>query len=237
MQPELEIITREIPAKGKGYILIRKCWPGQVDDALRQGARRLLGEGATAIYAASTDPSAPLCEGPGDGYRLEFRHDMLGMERALDDARPRPSGRLTLEPLTREKGGMWLALLNESFFDVPNSATNDEADLRDFLEGPYRCGFALLDGVPVGVYETGFKKEHPEIGSIGLTKDARGKGLGRELLLSVMDMLAGLGCQRAWLQVSTANERAYPLYRSVGFTQVQTLSHWYEVISEGDLRS
>ena len=81
MQPELEVITKEIPAKGKGYILIRKCWPDQVDEAVRQGARKLLGEGATSIFAASTDPSAPLCEGAGEGYRLEFRHDMLGMER------------------------------------------------------------------------------------------------------------------------------------------------------------
>lgn len=237
MQPELEIITREIPAKGKGYIFIRKCWPDQVGAAIRQGACKLLGEGATAIYAASTDPSAPLGEGPGEGYRLEFRHDMLGMDRALDDSRPRPAGRLTLEPLTREKGGMWLAVYNASFFDVPNSATYGRNDLEQILGPEYRCGFAMLDGVCVGIYECGFKKEHPEIGSIGLTKDARGKGLGRELLLSVMDMLAGLGCKRVWLQVSTANESAYPLYRSVGFTQVQTLSHWYEVISEGDLRS
>ena len=55
------------------------------------------------------------------------------------------------------------------------------------------------------------------------------------LLLSVMDMLSDMGCTRVWLQVSTANESAYPLYRSVGFVQERLLSHWYEVISEGDL--
>lgn len=32
MQPELEIITKEIPTKGKGYMYIRRCWPDQVDD-------------------------------------------------------------------------------------------------------------------------------------------------------------------------------------------------------------
>ena len=50
-----------------------------------------------------------------------------------------------------------------------------------------------------------------------------------------MDMLSDMGCTRVWLQVSTANESAYPLYRSVGFVQERLLSHWYEVISEGDL--
>lgn len=237
MEPEFEVITKEIPAKGKGYLWIKKCWPDQVDTVIRRGSSALLGQGATAIFAASSDPSAPLREGQGDGYRLEFRHDMLGMERDLDENCPKPEGRLTLEPLTRERGGAWLAIYNASFFDVPNSSTYDRNDLEQFLSGPYRCGFALLAGVPVGIYELGFKKENPEIGSIGLTKDARGKGLGRELLLAVMDYAAGLGHTKAWLQASTANATAYPLYRSVGFRQVQLLSHWYEVISEGDLRA
>ena len=97
-------------------------------------------------------------------------------------------------------------------------------------------GFALLDGTPVGIYECGFKKEHPEIGSIGLTKSARGKGLGRELLLSVMDMLAEMGCKRCWLQAPTANEAAYPLYLAVGFARESLLSRWFAVKAEGDLR-
>ena len=236
MAPDYQIITREIPAKGKGYIIIRKCGPDQVAQVLRRAASELLGQGASLIYAASIDPAAPLVA--GEGYTLEHAHDMLGMERSLADPdRPRPEGRLTLEPLTRAKGGAWLCLLNESFFDVPNSSTNDEADLRDFLEGPYRCGFALLDGAPVGVYECGFKKESPEIGSIGLSRDFRGRGLGRELLLSVMELLAGLGYEKCWLQVSTANEAAYPLYQSVGVTLDRVLSRWYQVISQGDLRA
>ena len=38
MQPELEIITKEIPAKGKGYMWIRRCWPDQVDGLILLGA-------------------------------------------------------------------------------------------------------------------------------------------------------------------------------------------------------
>lgn len=237
MEPELKLYNKEIPAKGKGYFVIEKCWPDQLCKAVRRGASDLLAQGATSIYISSKDPSAALCAGQGDGYRLEFRHDMLGMERALDDARPRPEGRLTFQPLTRENGGAFLAIYNESFFDVPNSSTYDKNDLKQMLGEKYRCGFALLNGVPVGIYELGFKKENPEIGSIGLTKAARGKGLGRELLLSAMDICAQLGYQKAWLQVSTANENAFSLYRAVGFTVTDLLSHWYEVIAEGDLRA
>lgn len=237
MEPELKIYTKEIPAKGKGYFVIEKCWPDQLDVAVRRGASALLAQGATRIYIASRDPAAALAAGQGDGYRLEFRHDMLGMERVLDDERPRPAGRLTFQPLTRESGGVFLAIYNESFFDVPNSATYDKNDLKQILGAEYTCAIAVLDGVPVGIYEIGFKKENPEIGSVGLTKAARGKGLGRELLLSAMDMCAELGYKKAWLQVSTANENAYTLYRKVGFQVSDLLSHWYEVIAEGDLRA
>ena len=235
MQPELDIITRETPAKGKGYMKIRRRWPDQVDSLIRQGSRSLLLQGATEIYAASMDPAAPLAEGSGEGYRLEFRHDMLRLERPLDRTCPLPEGKLTLEPLSREKVGQWLTLYNECFFDVPNSATFGRNDLERAQAEGSRCGLALLDGVPVGVYLLGFQEDDPEIEGIGLCKDFRGRGLGRELLYSVMALLAQEGFDRAWLSVSTANTQAYPLYQSAGFVQTRLISHWYQVISEGDL--
>ena len=229
MRPEFETIFTEVAPKKKGYLVIRACPPGDLDGLVRRETERLFEAGAEHVYLASTDPGAPLEDGMELGnVGLRFCHDMLGMTRDLGPDRPRPEGRLTLEPLTRETGAAWLGLLNRGFFYVPNSATNDEDDLKDFLEGPYRCGFALLAGETVGVYECGFKKEHPEIGSIALTEESRGRGLGRELLLSVMDLLAGLGHPACWLQVSTANATAHALYRSVGFRQTELLSRWYE---------
>ena len=109
MQPELEIITKEIPAKGKAYIIVRRCPPEGLDAALRRGAAQALSQGASLLYAASTDPEAPLEAGEKRGYQLIYEHDMLRMSRTLTEEPPRP-GRLRLEPLVREKGGTWLAL-------------------------------------------------------------------------------------------------------------------------------
>ena len=36
MEPELKLQTKEIPAKGKGYFTIEKCWPDQLDEAVRR---------------------------------------------------------------------------------------------------------------------------------------------------------------------------------------------------------
>ena len=56
---------------------------------------------------------------------------------------------------------------------------------------------------------------------------ARGKGLGRALLLLAMDLLAGHGHDRCWLQVSTANEAAYRLYQETGFYTRKVRSQWF----------
>ncbi len=234
MEPELKLQTKEIPAKGKGYFTIEKCWPDQLDEAVRRGAKGLLSQGATAIYVSSHDPAATLCAGQGEGYRLEFRHDILRMERALSNGQA--LRRITLEPLSREKYGTWLTIYNESFFDVPNSATYDQSDLARVLEEGGACGFAMLDGVPAGVYELSSREpDCPEIEGIGLLKGARGRGLGRELVEAAMSLLAGQGYRRTHLRVSTANKAAFALYRSMGFQITELISHWYEVLSEGDL--
>lgn len=229
----IERVEAEVAPKEKGYIVIRRCPSEELTAVLEREAAALFQEGAAWVYAASTDPDAPLETGRRGRCDLRFVHDMLGMDRDLGPDRPRPEGRLTLEPLTRESGAEWLRIYNESFFAVPNSATYGKAALEQLLTEQYRCGFALLDGGRVGVYECGFKKEFPEIGSIGLVDAARGRGLGRELLLTVMDYLAGLGQARCWLQVSTGNGPAYALYQNVGFTLDRVLSHWFEVILRG----
>ncbi len=229
MNAEYETITREIAPKGKGYLVVRRCDPAELDALVHQEADRLFAAGAKQVFAASKDPDAQLAEG------ASFRHvyDMLGLYRDLDEARPRPQGRLTLEPLTEETGAAWADILNRSFHFVPSSATYEAEAIREILTDQYRCGFALLDGARVGVYECGFKKAQPEIGSIGLEEGFRGQGLGRELLLTVMDYLAELGHRRCWLQVATTNTPAHTLYRSVGFGEDELLCRWFEVVPHG----
>lgn len=225
---DLEVIEAELAPKGKAYLVLRH---GPLE-GLEAVCCELRGKGARHIFLTSKDMECALVEGAVAGVTLTYVHTMLGMTRALTPDRPRPEGRITLEPLTREKKELYLALYNESFFDVPNSATYDENTFEQLMGPEYRCGFALLEGTAVGIYELGFKKQNPEIGSIGLSRAAIGQGLGRELLLTVMDYLAELDCGACWLQVSTGNHRAYPLYRSVGFGQEELLGRWYEVTED-----
>jgi len=65
------------------------------------------------------------------------------------------------------------------------------------------------------------------ISMLGVDPDYRGKGLGRELLLTGLAYLKENDFHFARLTVDQQNEAAYSLYRSIGFTVCNT-SLWYE---------
>lgn len=219
-----QAIDAEIPAKGKGYLIVKEQAPDRAAGALREGAAALLDAGAVEVYVTGLQ-DALVKAGP---LPLEEAYEMVWMERSLA-ALDRPGGRLTLQPMEQQEGGKFLALYNECFFDVPNSATYTKNDLTRMEQERCEAGFALLDGVPVGIYECRPDADMTELHSLGLVKRHRGQGLGRELTLGLMEMLRAKGETRCKLLTSTANEPACGLYRALGFTRTGVESKWYRL--------
>ena len=56
-----------------------------------------------------------------------------------------------------------------------------------------------------------------EVGSIMVHADARGQGIGRRLVTSLLAWARNGGCERMFLQVEQSNAPAIALYRSLGF--------------------
>ena len=50
-----------------------------------------------------------------------------------------------------------------------------------------------------------------------MQKDARGRGLGRALVVALLERLRGQGARRVSLEVRSRNAPAIALYRSLGF--------------------
>jgi ribosomal protein S18 acetylase RimI-like enzyme len=61
--------------------------------------------------------------------------------------------------------------------------------------------------------------EVPEIRTIGVLPEARGKGLGRQLILRALSALAKTGHDECVLTVSGQNRHALGLYRKLGFCE------------------
>lgn len=231
MKPIYQLYPEEIAAKGKAYLALRRCRAEDVDETLRKGREELLRLGAAEIYVTSSDPAVRLEEGSQAGCRLVHVRDLLWMERELETL-PEESGGVSLVPLVRERGGTWLTLHNECFFDMPNSATYGPRDLDRALSPEYACGFVMWNEIPVGVYELELAQEIPVIDGIALHKDFRGKGLGRSLLTAVLAQLSGRGYRRCRLMVATDNQAAFCLYRAAEFRAAGVQSQWFQMLAE-----
>jgi len=93
---------------------------------------------------------------------------------------------------------------------------------------PARCFIALKEqgqvmAVGLGVAENGF------VGLFDLVTDEkfRGRGLGTQLILNLLDWGAQQGARRAYLQVMLNNAPALRLYEKLGF--VEAYQYWYRV--------
>lgn len=84
------------------------------------------------------------------------------------------------------------------------------------------AAFATLvhAGRAVGFGMSVIERGMAEIGSVVLDPGVRGLGLGRRLVVGLMDWAALNGAQEAYLQVEATNATAIGLYRSLGFAEL-----------------
>lgn len=81
------------------------------------------------------------------------------------------------------------------------------------------ASFATVEmgGAAAGYGMVAVDRGWAEIGSIILAPEARGQGLGRALVTSLLAVAAGQGATKAFLQVEGSNGVAIALYRKLGF--------------------
>jgi len=92
-----------------------------------------------------------------------------------------------------------------------------------------------LDGIIIGYAGIWLVGNIAHITTICVSERFRKKGVGKWLLLKVMDIGSNLGAQRFTLEVSETNEVALSLYKSVGFREVGRRVNYYQEIGEDAL--
>lgn len=221
----IEIIQKEIAARGIGYIILRDCPEDRLGEALGKGMEKLKKAGAQTVLATSLPEGEPLHAGPVGVWRLTHVHDMISMERPL----PAEKSALKLNlraPRRGQEEALYLTLTNKAFAQVPNAATQRPTDLR---RQNHRYGLAYQGETLVGTYELDLSEKVPELCSLAVEPELWRQGYGRALLRSVLDSLGGKA-PSCTLTVSSANLPALGLYQSEGFTQTGLVSDWYEVV-------
>lgn len=130
-------------------------------------------------------------------------------------------------------------LVNAAFADHPTPIVMEEAMLLASLDDPNILdddAIVLEDGAsgePVGFCLNDVRRadgvvvsDHGEIGMIGVRPDARGRGLGRQLLRAGIGYLRSVGASRVTLAVNGRNDGALALYESEGFVRMRTRERW-----------
>ncbi|NLI21894.1 MAG: ribosomal protein S18-alanine N-acetyltransferase [Clostridiales bacterium] len=64
--------------------------------------------------------------------------------------------------------------------------------------------------------------------NVAVARTHRGKGIGRALMLALMQYAANLGAAYLTLEVRRSNAVAQRLYRSLGFVELGVRKHYYE---------
>jgi mycothiol synthase len=139
-----------------------------------------------------------------------------------------PEG-FVIRPLSGESEiDEWVETFNAAYTDHHDPPTTTiEEKRRRLTEAGYLPDADLVvvdgDGRFVGIGRNSVEKladggEKPWVNSIALRSDARGRGLGRALLLASMTALRDAGYQQVHLSVDSDNQSgALQLYESVGF--------------------
>jgi GNAT superfamily N-acetyltransferase len=113
------------------------------------------------------------------------------------------------------------------------SLAEQKVTIRYFFDKskPYIEDASLVlekDGEIVGYIITRWNDDkEPEIGPVGLVREARGKRLGSYLLVRVLKNLKASGFSRVYLDTTTTNHPAQRLYRKYGFEDVYFKQFYY----------
>lgn len=101
------------------------------------------------------------------------------------------------------------------------------AQFLDSLNEPYfATQFEQQDQV-VGYYVGLVISVEATLMDIGVSKEQRGKGIGRELVKHFLRQCNKKQVQEAWLEVRVSNTSAINLYRDLGFEIIEQRKHYY----------
>lgn len=136
-------------------------------------------------------------------------------------------GRVKLCPLEKADWEKWLSWYNESFFDLPGSATYDRKTIAGQEEEGSGFFWICADERPVGTLVLGLETDGEKNGEstekavmidvIAIKKEFTGRGYGQEALLCIEEYARERGILKLTLLVADTNSRARRLYEKAGF--------------------
>jgi len=194
-----------------------------------------------AVLAVEVYTSMPSLEGLVRRAGLTEERWYFVMERPLTEVPPVPAVEgVELVPFSWDRDDEIRRTHNAAFTEHHGSAERDEKTWQTLFTGqrgfrPELSSLAVADGAVVAyslayVFEADTAAngyETVDLGQIGVLPSARGRGLAKATIASVLRAAADRGFAQAALQVDSENVTgALALYEGLGFTRRRTQIQW-----------
>lgn len=98
---------------------------------------------------------------------------------------------------------------------------------RDCLRADYPAWVLQLDGGVIGYGVLSIAADEAHILNLCTDPDAQGRGHGRRLLRSLLQIARGRGVRRMFLEVRPSNPHAIALYHDEGFNEIGRRPRYY----------
>ncbi len=135
---------------------------------------------------------------------------------------------LTLRPM-RHEDIEEVMRIEHGIYPYPWSAGN----FSDSLDSGYVCKVAELDGAMVGYAVLMPLLDEANLLTIGIATEHQRRGLGEELLRSMMTLARDAGIRKMFLEVRPSNSAALALYRKCGFSEIGLRRAYYPADNNG----
>ncbi len=99
--------------------------------------------------------------------------------------------------------------------------------LRDCLRADYPAWVLLQDGEVIGYFLMSLAAGEAHVLNVCVAPEQQGRGYGRKLLRSILQLARGRGAERVFLEVRPSNKGAIELYFDMGFNEIGRRPRYY----------
>lgn len=126
----------------------------------------------------------------------------------------------------------YVDIYNRSFMDMPHGTFIELGDAKEYLDKKNQNEDHFIitnNNEKIGFLNT-IIKDDKAFFDIGLTKEFRGKGYGKQILETAIEFLKEKNVENICLTVIEKNNIAFKMYKKRGFEIYEKLSDWIEVV-------
>lgn len=192
-----------------------------IKDLIKRGIEISRQEGAKEVFLCFNKGFLGIFE------VLGYKYDYYSAVMALEDDR-KAKMKLSLVQLIDDNKAEYMDIINKSFNDMPHGMYSYMEDIEEHLHKQNENYYNFIvqkNNVTIGVLNIELDEERGTF-DIGLSKEFRGRGFGKDLLETAIAFIRDKGREKVELIVVKKNKIAYEMYEKRGFVEKDVVGYW-----------